>query len=93
MFGIRGENGSGSDQKSVIVIDLTAFPDLPKQLREAGSTARLRIVGFAPHVRVELPEAGAETCDEVLPRGAVARAVALLAQASPIQSPMEGTER
>ena len=53
------------------LIDLMALPDLPRQLREDGRFPRLPIVGFAPHVHVELLEAAREWCDESLPRGAV----------------------
>jgi hypothetical protein len=72
------------------VVDLTAIPALPAQLR-AGSASQLHVIGFAPHVRVELLDAAADTCDEVLPRGAVARTIARLVEAAPVQSPVEGT--
>ena len=56
---------------AVLVIDLTAFPAGAGDLRESAGGAT--VVGFAPHVREDLLGPAAETCDVVLPRGAVAR--------------------
>jgi hypothetical protein len=57
-----------------VVVDLTAFPDLPADLRNRGHEGA--IIGFAPHVRTDLIEAAAPHCNQVLPRGAVARKLA-----------------
>jgi hypothetical protein len=68
-----------------LVVDLTAFPELPASIRSQ-SLPCASIVGFAPHVREELLEAAAATCDEVLARGAVARYVERLAASTSLQS-------
>lgn len=63
------------------LVDLAAFPDLPRQLRELhGGT--VRIVGFAPHVQMDVLEAGKEFCDLVVPRGAAVKRFAALAEGS-----------
>lgn len=56
---------------ALCVVDLTAFPDLPRRLREHVTLAGARVVGFAPHVHVKLLEAQRAWCDETLPRGAI----------------------
>lgn len=53
---------------ALVLVDLQSMPDLAQELRDAGHAGT--IVGFAPHVQVELLEAAEPWCDQTLPRGA-----------------------
>lgn len=57
---------------AVLVVDLTAFPDLASRVREEFPGAG-RIVGFAPHVRTDLLDAARQWCDDVVPRGSMVK--------------------
>lgn len=60
----------------VVVVDLTAFAELPAALRAADPPAcAVPIVAFAPHVRVELLDAARPWSDVVTARGAVVRSL------------------
>jgi hypothetical protein len=56
----------------VWLVDLSAFPNLPRVLRELHGEATWTI-GFAPHVAEAVLEAGRQWCDVVVVRGAVVR--------------------
>lgn len=60
---------------AAVVVDLTAFPELPAELRSEGSTSTGVVVAFAPHVRVQLLEDARPYVDLVAPRGAVVRSL------------------
>ena len=62
---------------AVLVVDLTAFPDLPERLRRADSPAIGAILAFAPHVQVHLLDQARPHADLVAPRGAVVKGLAL----------------
>jgi hypothetical protein len=62
---------------AVVVIDLTAFPDLPERLRSADSPPFGAIVAFAPHVQEHLLEDARSHADLVAPRGAVVKGLGL----------------
>ncbi len=57
---------------AVLVVDLTAFPELPERLRIDGSKIGA-IVAFAPHVNVDLLEEARSHADLVAPRGAAVK--------------------
>lgn len=56
----------------VVVVDLATCAEVPARVRELYGTA-LVVLGFAPHVQVELLEAGRASCTRVLPRGSVVK--------------------
>jgi len=64
-----------ADEPFVVVIDLSAFPDLPSRLREQNPRGLAGVVAFAPHVQEELLEAARGDADVVAPRGAVVKAL------------------
>lgn len=59
-----------------VVIDLTAFSDLPERLARSGAPACAGVVAFGPHVQEELLEAARPHADVVAARGAVVRNLA-----------------
>ncbi len=58
-----------SHPDAVVVVDLTAFADVPGRIR-ASEPDRV-IVAFAPHVHEDLLDAAREHADLVVPRGSV----------------------
>ena len=67
-----GAESGGVEHHVVVVVDLVTCGDLPQLARERFG-AELVVVGFAPHVRVDLLEAARATCTRVLPRGSVVK--------------------
>jgi hypothetical protein len=61
-----------SSESVVVVIDLTAFPNVPERLLEEDFREHA-IIAFAPHVQEELLEAARPSVDLALPRGAVVK--------------------
>lgn len=63
-------------EDAVLVVDLTAFPDLPKRLHEPDSPRCGAILAFAPHVQEQLLDDARSHADLVAPRGAVVKGFA-----------------
>lgn len=69
------------DPSAVVVVDLAAFPELPRLLRERDTPVG-GIVAFAPHIHEALLDQARPFADVVAPRGAAANGLArLVAQA------------
>lgn len=61
---------------ATVVVDLTAFPELPERLHGVEFAVRPAIVAFAPHVQEHLLDEAREHADVVVPRGAVVKSLA-----------------
>jgi hypothetical protein len=59
------------DAPRIWIVDLDDFLGVVPRLRELVPNAY--VMGFAPHVNVELLEKGRQSCDKVLVRGAAVR--------------------
>src|SRR5665647_467502 len=63
---------TGEVSDLVVVVDLATCAEVPGRVRELYGND-LVVLGFAPHVQVDLLEAGRATCTRVLPRGSVVK--------------------
>ena len=63
--------------EAVVVVDLSAFPDLPAQLAAPDAPVHGPVIAFAPHVLEELLDSARDCADLVLPRGAVAKGLSV----------------
>ena len=63
------------DPAAVVVIDLTAFPQLPATLADGDAPRAAAVIAFAPHVQEELLDQARSHVDLALPRGAVVKAL------------------